>query len=56
MGADLHDPDETYDAPVPERYTAIQNEDGDLILFDAENDDDDAWIQATEATCLTDAR
>jgi hypothetical protein len=54
MGADVHDPDATNDAPVPERYTAIETDDGDLVVFDAECDD--AWIQSADATRLTDVR
>jgi hypothetical protein len=54
MGADVHDPDSTDDSPVAERYTAIRTEDDELVVFDAERDD--AWIQAANATCLTEAR
>ncbi|WP_227132437.1 DUF7331 family protein [Halorubellus salinus] len=54
MGADVHKPDAIDDPPVPERYTAIETDDGDLVVFDAE--DEDAWIQAADATCLTELR
>lgn len=47
MGADAHDPDSTDDSPVAERYTAIRTDDAER---------DDAWIQAANATCLTEAR
>jgi hypothetical protein len=54
MGADVDHPNETVDAPVPERYTAVETGDGDLVVFDAEHDD--AWIQAADAVCLTEVR
>ena len=54
MGADVYDPDAMDDPPVPERYTAIETDDGDLVVFDAE--DEDAWIQTDDATCLTELR
>ncbi|MFC6952001.1 DUF7331 family protein [Halorubellus litoreus] len=50
MGADVYDPNAIDDAPVAERYTAIETDDGDLVVFDAKAED--AWIQATDATCL----
>ncbi len=54
MGADVYDPDAIDDPPVPERYTAIETDDGDLVVFDAEAED--AWIQSADATCLTQVR
>lgn len=54
MGADVYDPDAIDDPPVPQRYTAIQTEDGGLVVFDAE--DEDAWIQADDGTSLSQVR
>jgi hypothetical protein len=42
------------DPPVPDRYTAIETADGDLVVFDAEHED--AWIQVDDATCLSQVR
>jgi len=55
MTADLSPTtDADVEAPVPERYAAVETDDGDLVVFDAE--DADAWIQSSDATCLTDLR
>lgn len=46
--------DATEGVPVSNRYAAVETDDGDLVVFDAE--DADAWIQSSDATCLTDLR
>jgi hypothetical protein len=60
MDADVFDLDafddsgDIDDSPVKDRYTAITTADGELVLFDAEKDE--AWIQTSNATCLTQTR
>jgi len=54
MTADVTRSDEHDGAPVSNRYAAVETDDGDLVVFDAE--DADAWIQSSSATCLTDLR
>ena len=54
MEPDVSDVDAIDNPPVPNRYTAIETDGGDLVVFDAEAED--AWIQTTDATCLTQLR
>jgi hypothetical protein len=55
MSTDVSDSDDAPStAPVPDRYAAVETDDGDLVVFDAE--DADAWIQSTNATCLSQLR